>query len=249
MRPVKKNNVGQTINFINSKNEKEEITVKSDYPNYSEAKKPLIGCLGSYCSYCEAPMAFGNLQVEHLSPKAHGGANKWENFLLSCNVCNSIKAHPGNIELSDYHWPHVNNTFYDYIYDCGGRILLNPQLKGLSKDRAQKLYNWLKLGRHPKDSQNIPSSADFRWRARYETWNKASRSKKKFESGSDSLSEIIEDAKKYGYWSIWFTVFKDCPDIRKALIENFEGTDPTCFDPNNGYAPKVRNPANPKDPV
>ena len=248
MRPVKKVNAGQSVNFINSRNLVESIVVKASYSDYGEAKKPLIGNLGNYCSYCELCKDYGDLHVEHLSPKTHGGTNDWDNFLLSCNVCNSVKGHPDNISLSDFHWPHINNTFISFVYDCSGRVFVNPQLTGTSKAHAERLYEWLKLGRNPQ-GPSFPTTADYRWRKRYETWNKASEYKDLLAKGKTTVDEIIKDAKIYGCWSIWFTVFDGYPDVRKALIEDFEGTDKVCFNQNNGYAPVFRKPANTIDPV
>lgn len=248
MRPVKKVNSGQSVNYLNSRNEVETIVVKNEYPDYGDAKKPLIGNLGCFCSYCELSKDPGDLHVEHLSPKTHGGPNDWENFLLSCNVCNSVKGHPDNINLSDYHWPHINNTFLSFVYDCSGRVNVNPQLTGASRAHAENLYEWLKLGRNSL-GPDYPTTADYRWRKRYEAWNCAERAKRLWSQGTYLIDDVIFDARTFGCWSIWFTVFDGDPIVRKALIENFEGTDPACFDLNNGYAPMYRNPANTIDPV
>lgn len=47
----------------------------------------------------------------------------------------------------------------------------------------------------------------------------------------------INTIKECCCWSIWFTVFKDHPEVRKELIDKFPGTAKDCFDPNNGYEP------------
>ena len=48
---------------------------------------------------------------------------------------------------------------------------------------------------------------------------------------------MINTIKECCCGSIWFTVFKDHPEVRKELIDKFPGTAKDCFDPNNGYEP------------
>jgi hypothetical protein len=46
------------------------------------------------CEYCHAPEAVFNLpfEVEHVTPRAHGGETTEDNLALSCRSCNLYKA-------------------------------------------------------------------------------------------------------------------------------------------------------------
>ena len=147
----------------------------------------------------------------------------------------------------NYHLPHLNNTFLSFIYDETGRVKVNDSIPELSKVRARNLLNMTGLQRFPKTG-NPPTKKDFRWKSRFEAWNKASRCKKQFLDGSITEDDIISNAKYTGQWSIWFTVFKGIDSVRARLISDFPGTCVSCFDANNHYEPIERNPGSP-DPV
>jgi 5-methylcytosine-specific restriction endonuclease McrA len=67
---------------------------QADFTNYREALPDLVGRLGMYCSYCERRIPT-QLAVEHIQPKGLPASQalqgRWENFLLACVNCNSIK--------------------------------------------------------------------------------------------------------------------------------------------------------------
>lgn len=60
---------------------------------YALARRDLITNIGQYCSYCEMPLA-ASLAVEHMLPKVWFPlyAVSWDNFLLACPICNSVKS-------------------------------------------------------------------------------------------------------------------------------------------------------------
>jgi hypothetical protein len=60
---------------------------------YPQAGIPLTVAIGSFCSYCES-YSTGGLHVEHVVPKSPFVALEidWDNFLLACPPCNSIKS-------------------------------------------------------------------------------------------------------------------------------------------------------------
>ncbi len=69
--------------------------VPKTYAAYGDARDDLIARLGDYCSYCELPCHKGPA-VEHVQPKGgtHGHPELervWDNFLLGCRYCNSVK--------------------------------------------------------------------------------------------------------------------------------------------------------------
>ena len=246
MRPVEKKKPGDIVRYTDSNNQEVEHTIQVDYPNYGDAKFPLASNIGQYCSYCEGYEKIHSLEVEHMAAKAKGGSRTaWNNFLLCCKICNTIKGK--KVINNDYHWPHLNNTFYSFIYDDTGRIKVNDKIPVLSQKRAQNLLDLVKLQRYP-GTNNPPSPKDFRWKYRYEAWIKASRYKELFFYGSITEDEIISYVKCTGQWSIWFTVFKGVDSVRARLISDFSGTCSSCFDASNNYEPIERNPGK-EDPV
>ena len=246
MRPVEKKKPGDIVRYTDSKDQEVEHIIQAEYPNYGDAKIPLAGNIGQYCSYCEGYEKIHSLEVEHMAAKSKGGSRTaWNNFLLCCKICNTVKG----VEVigDDFHWPHLNNTFYSFVYDETGRVKVNDSIPALSQVRAQNLLDLTGLQRFP-NTGNPPTQKDFRWKCRYEAWNRATRCKEQFLDGSITEDDIISNAKYTGQWSIWFTVFKGVDSVRAQLISDFPGTCASCFDANNHYEPIERNPGSP-DPI
>ena len=247
MRPIVKVEPGETVTYMDSQGLPITHIVQVEYPNYGDAKLPLIGNVGGYCSYCESCREVDSLDIEHLAAKSHGGSETaWENFLLCCKVCNSVKG--ATVVDENYHWPHLNNTFLSFIYDETGRVKVNPNIPNISQVKAQNLLNLIHLERHGGNLHDIPSPKDYRWRRRYETWNKAIRQKELYIGGKINEDDVIDCAKSNGYWSIWFTVFKGVDAILRRLITDFPGTCASCFDENDHYKPLARRPGL-EDPI
>ena len=246
MRPVEKKKPGDIVRYTDSKDQEVEHIIQAEYPNYGDAKFPLASNIGQYCSYCEGYEKIHSLEVEHMAAKSKGGSRTaWNNFLLCCKICNTVKG----VEVigDDFHWPHLNNTFYSFVYDETGRVKVNDSIPALSQVRAQNLLDLTGLQRFP-NTGNPPTQKDFRWKCRYEAWNRATRCKEQFLDGSITEDDIISNAKYTGQWSIWFTVFKGVDSVRARLISDFPGTCASCFDTNNHYEPIERNPGSP-DPI
>ena len=239
MRPVEKKKPGDTVEFKTSMNERVKHTVSKHYKPYGDAKEPLAANIGMFCSYCEEPRGLADLHIEHIQPKSRKGAEyDWDNFLLSCSMCNTCK-NDAEVNLETTHFPHLDNTYLDFIYEESGRVRVNPNLPVEEYKKAENLYNLVKMGRDPF-GEEAASKRDFRWKGRYETWNLAKRFLEKYESGNLTVDDIIEIADKLGHWSVWFTVFKEHDEVRKNLIEHTSGTCTTCFDENNHYEPVCR---------
>lgn len=246
MRPLKKSSPGDTVSYMDSQGNVEQHIVRDYYTSYGDAKMPLVGDIGQYCSYCECPRDVDALGVEHLAAKSKGGSETaWDNFLLSCTVCNSCKG--VTIVDSNYHWPHINNTFLSFKYDETGRIRVNPEIPAISQVRAENLLKLIHLERFPQ-TDSRPSAKDFRWRNRYETWNRATRYRDLYLSNCITEDDVINQAKDKGCWSVWFTVFSGVDAILFRLISDFPGTCSDCFDEQNHYVPLERNPGK-EDPV
>lgn len=239
MRPIKKSLPGETVCYMDSQGHSVQHLVREVYAHYGDAKMPMVGNIGQYCSYCESYREVDSLDVEHMAARNTGGSETaWDNLLLSCKICNSCKG--ATLIDVNYHWPHKNNTFLSFNYDHTGRIKVNPNIPALSQAKARNLLELTHLER-VSDSTNVPSPKDYRWKRRYEVWNMASRHKELYLAGKINEDDIIDCAKMIGYWSVWFTVFTGIDAILYRLITDFPGTCATCFDENNHYAPIERN--------
>jgi 5-methylcytosine-specific restriction endonuclease McrA len=47
---------------------------------------------GNTCQYCGGKFPSGELELEHVIPRARGGRSTWENLVAACRVCNARKA-------------------------------------------------------------------------------------------------------------------------------------------------------------
>ena len=205
-----------------------------NFKEYQEARGDLIERLGQYCSYCEMKLD-ASLAVEHVKPKSLYAEleREWSNFLLACTNCNSTKRDK-DIELDDYYWPDVDNTFWAFAYSQGGLVRPHPSLNDDEKIKAEKT---LKLTGLDKQTTNDRRSSDRRKSNRREAWEIAERSLNRLQE-NDTIpmrEQLSEHAKAQGYWSVWMTIFKDDPDMLRRFIEAFPGTCQRYFD-SNGQA-------------
>jgi 5-methylcytosine-specific restriction endonuclease McrA len=46
---------------------------------------------GGRCAYCGREIAYKDMQVDHMIPKANGGTDDMENLMPSCRTCNHYK--------------------------------------------------------------------------------------------------------------------------------------------------------------
>lgn len=59
------------------------------YRNY---KNFLIKRDGLICHYCNQPIDYEDVQIDHVIPKIRGGSDAPINLVLSCSMCNNLKA-------------------------------------------------------------------------------------------------------------------------------------------------------------
>jgi len=241
MRPVSKLKPGDSVTLLDGTLHE----IQATYKPYQDAKYPLGANIGEFCSYCECPVTDAALAVEHIQAKsltkyAHLEFS-WSNFLLACARCNG-KDNKSNkdVVLTDIHLPHLNNTMLSIHYGQGGLIRIHPNLVVDSPEykKAKALIELVGLDKCPA------KLGDNRWRRRDIVWQLAMRFEDKYRQTKTTVEDIIELAKSRGFFSIWFTVFKNHPNVRAALIQNFVGTTVGCFDPQNNYNPIPRNPPN-----
>ena len=208
---------------------------------YSHARRALIARLGEYCSYCEMHLD-ASLAVEHVKPKQPPGAGTvlnerdldWDNFLLACTNCNSIKGNK-DLDLDACLWPDRDNTFLALAYAEGGLVDSRP---GLQQVLAERLIALVGLDRMP----DTEAASDRRWLNRREAWDMAVRAKTRLErcGSEDMRQQIVETAQANGFWSVWMTVFECDADMLARLIAAFPGTCSDGFDAAQGLAAVCR---------
>lgn len=188
------------------------------FTSYQRAKADLLERLGEYCSYCERT---GDLHVEHVVSRYHapGLEREWTNFLLGCSNCNGTKGND-NDSREGYLWPDQDDTQAAFEYLPDGIVEVRADLPEPERTKAQGLFALVGLGRRPARD---PRASDMRWRKRREAWRHAEIAKRRVQEGSD-IDLVIDLAKAIGFWSVWMTVFADCPHVCGRLEQSFPGT-------------------------
>lgn len=204
-----------------------------EYTIYGQAIGDLEARLGVYCSYCERRLP-ASLAVEHMAPKScHPHlVLDWNNFLLACVTCNSVKG-KADVADNDVLWPDRHNTFLALAYLPGGFVEAAPGLKSDVRLRAQALIELVGLDRHDWKGGPKPTKRDERWQQREQIWSAAAKCLDDFEKlcGSDEALELLlHAAKGYGFFSVWLVIFDGHPKVKRALIDEFPGTAQSCFD-------------------
>ncbi|MFK7796181.1 MAG: HNH endonuclease [Aureispira sp.] len=231
MRPVSKWRVG----FRCKNAQGQPIVITKKYKPHQEACEPLVDNIGHYCSYCE--VFSSDLQVEHVIPVKQindpqvytGDLTKydWPNFLLACARCNgrSNKAatyvYPTQILL-----PHHTDTYHPLVYKDSGEVVVNTRCNTTIQQKAQNLIDLVKLNRAPDEKPR-----DFRTRLRRQAWTKAEHHKKNYAKNPcpKMITHLIELATERGFFSVWYTVFQDYPNVQAALRAAFPNTNEDYF--------------------
>ena len=225
--------------------ERGEVPVDEDgnpkeFSKYIDARGDLIERIGEYCCYCEMHLD-ASLAVEHVKPKKHnpGLELRWDNFLLGCTNCNSIKGSE-DIDLDDYYWPDRDNTALALEYGEGGTVRANPALSPEEQERAERTIKLTGQDRRPGKNA---AATDRRWVNRYTAWNMAVDSLEDLRQADCPAlrRQIARTVQTNGFWSVWMTVFRDDPNMLHRFIEAFPNTSRDCFDEDDGCK-KVRRP-------
>lgn len=207
------------------------------FKDYSWAKRFLIKQLGCYCSYCEQRIC-SNLAIEHVQPKSLLPALKldWDNFLLGCVNCNSVKLNKP-IVLTDYFWPDLSNTLLAYTYDNTGIVKPNPALNPVQSAKARAMIELVGLDKKTPAPHTVAyyKASDLRHENRIKAWLLANDYLGKYRVAVPPvrlfmmeciLTIVLSD----GFWSVWMTVFNKVPEITNTLINGYPGTATNCFD-------------------
>lgn len=210
------------------------------FSDYKQARDPLLDRIGDYCSYCEIPLS-DRADVEHIRPKNSNPdlSLTWDNFLLACTSCNSIKG-TTPVNLDDYYWPDQDNTFRAFVYPQELPPEVAPELNNTQKTIAEKTLHLTGLDRAP-GSPNPPTNRDRRWRKRLQAWGKALRAQQLLtENDHTNVREsIVDTATSTGFWSVWMTVFHNDTDMHNRFIDTFPGSRASASFDQNGQ-PVVR---------
>jgi uncharacterized protein (TIGR02646 family) len=200
----------------------------ANYNPYGGAKEPLRKNLGDYCSYCESPVQHVSLEVEHIVPKdLHPDVEtRWSNFLLGCKNCNTVKGKQ-DVNLTNYHFPHIQNTLHSFVYKTGGLVVVNDKLPPSERAKAEETYKLVGLGRRPGGEK--PAPADKRWEYRFSAYKLATRFREKYINQESDTETIVALARANGYWSVWMSVFQSIPEVTEALIRETPGTFSNCL--------------------
>lgn len=213
----------------------ERGTAPRNYAKYDDALDDLVGRIGHYCSYCERRLP-ASLAVEHKAPKnlyPHREL-EWDNFLLGCTNCNSVKLNK-DVDDDALLWPDRDNTQRAFVYEQGGFVTITRGLRADTRSRAENLMALVGLNRHPAIGRPRPAPKDRRWLQREEAWATAEKCRTNYEAlgRSPAALELVMDvAKGFGFFSVWLTVFAPYREARLRLIQTFTGTAIQCFDDN-----------------
>lgn len=216
--------------------------IHETYNPYANAKDDLERNIDGYCCYCERPATDEAGAVEHIQPKglAQYAALEfsWSNFLIACDRCNGKdNKSDKDVVFANIHLPHLNNTVISISYKEGGLVQVNNTLTNQELSNATALINLVGLDKRPGHPQHLPK--DKRWDRRREVWEIAKRNLTKYEVNSIDSDTVLDLARGYGFWSVWYNVFINHNDVKQVLINGFRGT-AACFDINCN--PIHRNP-------
>jgi len=214
-------------------------TKNKAYDPYGTAKPELVDELGDYCSYCGKQVPWSALEVEHIYPKSlpkyAAYETNWNNFLLACKSCNTIKGAKDVGNLKPY-LPHRTNLLAYIDILNGGLIVIKKGLTNREYKRIEEYIKMVGLDRC-KEYSNV-SSKDDRWIYRKRTYDIAVRQLGKYEQNPRyDLENMMIIAKGKGFFSVWYTVFRNHPKVLRLLIHNFgtsagTGTQRNHFDRN-----------------
>jgi hypothetical protein len=231
----------------------------SEYNPWGDAKPELVEELGSFCSFCEKYNSRSALHVEHVYGKKCVDAAdnyiydhlkyRWDNFLLACVNCNSVKNNK-DIALTNPALPHINNLIHFIESTIGGVIVVKNGLLQAELNQTNNFISLVGLDRLPGHPQH--SDKDDRWDERLKVYDIAQRQLRKYEQipRKTDLDTIVDLARTNGCFSIWYYTFKKYDEVLNVLINGmiidgehikpFPGTHNQSFDSANHFKTIVR---------
>lgn len=191
------------------------------YANWGDARNDLGDKLDWCCSYCEMKVT-NMLEVEHVVPRSHGGAPlDWENFLISCKYCNTVKGNRNTSRIG-YLWPDRDNCDLAFVYS--EQHTMQPAATSVQAN-AQATIDLMGLDRKP-GGLNAPTDADSRWIFRLQAWLIAKSSLRNWHiNPTQAMAEQIAlTAYGHGFYSIWVTVFSGIEPVIVAIRKEYKST-------------------------
>ncbi len=220
------------------------------FNKYGDAKPYLEHQTLRYCHFCEMPI-LNVPAVEHIKPqKCKVNPNKyinlrnhWENLLLICFYCNRIKDNQ-DVKLGEYYWPHRNNTLIPFEYRTGTVRVNGTELTDEQREKADRTIRLYGLDRIKTKGRG----QEIRFEGRLRAISQATERLNEYSAQPQAvtLDAIIGQATDSGFWSVWFNVFENFPNVRLALIKAFQ-VPIECFDHN--HSPICRNRKNQQDSI
>jgi hypothetical protein len=117
-----------------------------------------------------------------------------------------------------------------------GKVEPVPTSNETQKTRAQNLISLYCLD----EPYTKAGDRDERWLAWAEAFRCAVACKIEHSEGKISMGAILREAKNTGFFSVWFQVFADIPEIKKALVEApFFHLSPAFFDTDYNPIPRI----------
>jgi hypothetical protein len=115
--------------------------------DYNVMRNQLLVQLGSYCSYCEAPIS-NDSAVEHKVPKSEkdgcpSNETQWRNLLLACQTCNSAKGpSPKKVAEASQNTDEFTATLKLWVWPDR-----NPNMRNEPAPPVDEIYRLLKVSR------------------------------------------------------------------------------------------------------
>ncbi|MFX1682972.1 hypothetical protein PV762_27475 [Mitsuaria sp. CC2] len=201
---------------------KKPATKKLSFDNWKRAIPHLKARTGWYCHLCEMRVN-NHLSIEHIKSRDDYPilAGNWTNFVLSCGCCNSRKRARklDSPYRQKYVWPHIHNTLMAFDVPLTGPVPATVQPNGSASaavaTRAQALIDLYALDAvSTKDG-----AADIRHIERLEAVQMAATRRVEFANGKATPEAIVDMAKKSGFFSVWFKVFSNVPQVQTLLVQ------------------------------
>lgn len=212
-----------------------------EFDPYGNAKPDLVTELGKFCSFCEKSLTRSAFHVEHILAKGcliPGSQTlkyphlkkRWDNFLLACVNCNSVKGDKDVAVLAPF-MPHENNLLHFLEIQTGGMIVMKTGVVGNDRIRTQAFIDLVGLDRIPGHAQF--SMKDDRWDERLEAYDLAGRYLAKYTSNPPTadIESIVDLAMAIGFYTIWYQFFIGHDPVINAFINGFTRSDGSIVEP------------------
>lgn len=211
--------------------------------DYKDWRADLLDRLGNYCCYCNMPL-HDSPQVEHVAPKSLVASRKldWDNMLLACGPCNSIKD-DNPYAIASHFIPDAHNTHLAFAYvtrphrklqaSIAGVVVPQANLTAGQLLKAQGTITLCGLDRVEQTPTQTRRASDLRWHYRFEAMLLATRYRSKWDTLPGTFVPLFitclrDIVRPTGFFSVWFAAFHDVPVIKQMLIQVFPGT-ALCF--------------------